>query len=165
MIRVLALVGALVGGAGMSQFPEFSVQYEQRLGGAVNEMRDVVACFDQSLADVGLTRDLVCAKTEGSALELKLISDAKASVARLTFLEGALARLQGASVMTKLFAIPTVSDMDVARNALNDFKPGIQISVEGLAGAAFGAIVGWFSFSWIFGAIGWVFGRRDEEEA
>ncbi|MBU0778826.1 MAG: DUF2937 family protein, partial [Alphaproteobacteria bacterium] len=35
MIRALALIGGLAGGAALSQYPEFSQQYLQRLAGQV----------------------------------------------------------------------------------------------------------------------------------
>ncbi|MEM9851772.1 MAG: DUF2937 family protein, partial [Pseudomonadota bacterium] len=49
----------LAGGCAMlcatSQFPEFSQQYVQRLGGAVDELRRVAADFDASARAAGLT--------------------------------------------------------------------------------------------------------------
>ncbi|WP_300519133.1 DUF2937 family protein [Aliiroseovarius sp.] len=56
MIRVLALVGGLGGAVTLSQFPEYSQQYLQRLAGAVDELSAVVAAFDASAAGFDLTR-------------------------------------------------------------------------------------------------------------
>ena len=42
-MRAIAVAGGLAGAAGLSQFPEFSQQYVQRLGGAVDELTAVVA--------------------------------------------------------------------------------------------------------------------------
>ena len=56
IIRALTLVGSLIAGAGASQFPEFSQQYAQRLGGAVGALSEVVADFDASAVAEGLTR-------------------------------------------------------------------------------------------------------------
>ena len=43
MIRTLTLAGALAGAVSLSQFPEFSQQYLQRLSGAVDELLLYVA--------------------------------------------------------------------------------------------------------------------------
>ncbi|NRB05388.1 MAG: DUF2937 family protein, partial [Rhodobacteraceae bacterium] len=44
--RAIALAGGLAGGLSLSQFPEFSQQYLQRLGGAVDALAVVVTDFD-----------------------------------------------------------------------------------------------------------------------
>ena len=46
ILRALTLAGGLTGAAVSSQFPEFSQQYTQRLGGAVDALAVVVADFD-----------------------------------------------------------------------------------------------------------------------
>ena len=56
MIRILAMAGGLAGAMALSQFPEFSQQYMQRMAGAVDELRGVVLAFDQSASQAGLTR-------------------------------------------------------------------------------------------------------------
>ena len=45
IIRAITLAGGLAVGAGASQFPEFSQQYAQRLGGAVDALGEVVRGF------------------------------------------------------------------------------------------------------------------------
>ncbi|MCK4862479.1 MAG: DUF2937 family protein, partial [Rhodobacteraceae bacterium] len=39
MANLPGIVGAVALGVSMSQFPEFTQQYQQRLGGAVDELR------------------------------------------------------------------------------------------------------------------------------
>ena len=39
MRRALSVLGGLALGFGFAQFPEYAQQYEQRLGGAVDEVR------------------------------------------------------------------------------------------------------------------------------
>ena len=55
--KALSLAGGIAGAVGLSQFPEFSQQYAQRLGGAVDELARVVEDFDADASDVGLNRD------------------------------------------------------------------------------------------------------------
>ncbi|MEM6307558.1 MAG: DUF2937 family protein [Pseudomonadota bacterium] len=104
ILRAITMAFALMTGAGFSQFPEYAQQYEQRLAGAVDEMRIVVANFDATLADLGQTRAQAFA--EGQTLsdrETLLLSNAKTNIDRLAFLETALARVQNSSVLTRLF--------------------------------------------------------------
>lgn len=55
--RALALVAGLGGAAGVSQFPEYSQQYMQRLGGAVDEFLRFMDDFDKDAASLDLSRD------------------------------------------------------------------------------------------------------------
>ena len=56
MLKFLAIAGGLAGAAGLSQYPEFSQQYTQRLGGQVDALSEVVADFEASAMRSGLTR-------------------------------------------------------------------------------------------------------------
>ncbi len=156
IIRTLTFAGALAGGAGMSQFPEYSQQYQQRLAGAVDEMRVVVQQFDDSIARVGKTREEVFAQTPASELERQLVNDGKANIDRLSFLETALARFQNAPVLNRLLNAPVVADGKVARAAWQDFKPALPLTVVGFAFAGIGFIAGWVFFAVVLGLLGLV---------
>ena len=53
------MIGGLTGAAGLSQLPEFSQQYLQRLAGQVDELTRQVVEFDQTaLADEGWLSEL-----------------------------------------------------------------------------------------------------------
>ena len=54
--KVITLAGGVAGAASFSQFPEFSQQYIQRMGGAVDELTRFVAEFDADAAELGLSR-------------------------------------------------------------------------------------------------------------
>ena len=58
IFRTLALFGGIAGSVSLSQFPEFSQQYLQRLGGAVDELSATVEAVDKSAAETGATRGL-----------------------------------------------------------------------------------------------------------
>ena len=158
IVRALTVAGAVAGGAGMSQFPEYSQQYQQRLAGAVDEMRVVVAQFDDSLASVGKTRAEVFMQTGGSDLERQLIDDGKSNIARIAHLETALARVKDAPILQRLFASPAVADRKVAAAAWSDFKPALPLTIVGLACAGIGLILGWVFCSILFGLLTLVFG-------
>ena len=57
MIGLLRLAVAVCLAIALSQFPAFSDQYVQRLGGQVDALSRVAAQFDASARAAGLTRD------------------------------------------------------------------------------------------------------------
>ena len=66
IVRAITLAGGLAVGAGTSQFPEFSQQYAQRLGCAVDALSEVVADFDTSAAAEGLSRSEALVQMTGA---------------------------------------------------------------------------------------------------
>ena len=54
--RFVCLLGAVIGGVSVSQVPEYTQQYTQRLAGAVDELDIIIAQFDADAARFGLTR-------------------------------------------------------------------------------------------------------------
>ena len=50
ILRTMALAAGLTGAATLSQFPEFSQQYTQRLGGAVDELSAIVMMLEHEFA-------------------------------------------------------------------------------------------------------------------
>ena len=54
MIRVLCLMGGLTGAIGLSQYPEFSQQYIQRLAGQVDALTIEARRFDDSALAEGM---------------------------------------------------------------------------------------------------------------
>src|SRR6056297_2592375 len=62
IFRVIAVTGGLAFAAGLSQFPEYSQQYTQRLSGAVDELSSIVMQFDADAESLGLSRDAALAE-------------------------------------------------------------------------------------------------------
>jgi len=54
--RTMSFILILVGGAVFSQAPEFTQQYRQRLGGALDELQAIVSAFEAQAAQFGLDR-------------------------------------------------------------------------------------------------------------
>lgn len=58
LVRRLATVGMMIfTGAAFSQAPEFTQQYYQRIGGALDELRTIVADFEFQASQNGLDRE------------------------------------------------------------------------------------------------------------
>ncbi len=54
-VRRLAVAIGLIAGLVGSQGPEFAQQYRQRIGGALDELKRIVAAFDDEARREGLT--------------------------------------------------------------------------------------------------------------
>lgn len=144
MRRMLTMVGGLALGLCFSQFPEYAQQYEQRLGGAVDELRTIVDDFDRDATRFGLTRQ--------QALERYTVSPDDFLVARGTSMDRTLARyqeltgmlsdLQQAGPLQRVAHLGDYLDSDVGARALQNFKPAVPVTPEG---------IGWGLAGWIIG--------------
>jgi hypothetical protein len=142
MRRTLAMVGGLALGLCFAQFPEYAQQYEQRLGGAVDELRTIVDDFDRDATRFGLTRQ--------QALERYAVSPDDFLVARGTSMDRTLARyqqltgmlsdLQRAGPLQRVAHLGDYLDSDVGARALQNFKPAVPVTPEGVGWG----LVGWF---------------------
>ncbi len=140
--RVLVLAGGVLGGASASQFPEFAQQYTQRLGGAVDALGEVVADFDASAADAGLTRDAALAELQGSAFLDARRQDMTRTFERYESLQADLTKLEGAGPFMRAYHATSMSDPDVARAAMETFEPAVPLGMAGLTFAGSGFVAG-----------------------
>lgn len=99
MLKFLAIAGGLVAAASLSQYPEFSHQYMQRLGGQVVALSEVVADFEASALRSGLTRTQAFEQMTGTQFLDDRQADMRATFTRHAVLTDNLARLRGASPM------------------------------------------------------------------
>ncbi len=144
-LRLLTLVGGLTGAVGLSQFPEFSQQYMQRLGGAVDELQRQVTRYESDAARQGMALDayLVALSDEGEMAETQAANMAS-DIARHDRLATALDTLEGAGpFMRARLAFDATPDREVAQRALEVFKPAIPATFEGAVFAGLGFLSGW----------------------
>ncbi|MEO8758437.1 MAG: DUF2937 family protein [Devosia sp.] len=146
MRRIIATVGGLALGLCFSQFPEYAQQYEQRLGGAVDELRAITTEFDSASQQAGLTREQAFSRYEaapdgflaGRGLSMQAI------FARYDELQTDLADLQGASPLQRLEHLGQYLDSGVGARALQNYKPAVPVTPEGLAWGLAGLVLGYF---------------------
>lgn len=144
-LRAMTLAGGLTGAAGLSQFPEFSQQYAQRLGGAVDELSRVVAEFDADADALGLTREAALDDlSKGSAMGAARAETMRRTFSRHEKLRSDLEALQGAGPFTRAYLATRMTDSTVAKRAWEDFKPAIPASFEGAVFAGAGFLAGIF---------------------
>ncbi len=145
--RMLTLAGALTGAAGLSQFPEFSQQYTQRLGGAVDELARVVADFDASAAAEGLTRDAALAEMTGTAFVDRRRGDMARTIARHARLEADLAALRAAGPFTRALHPARFGDADLLQATAADFRPALPLTFAGVSFGGIGLVAGALALS------------------
>lgn len=138
IIRTLVLVAGLSGALGAAQFPAYSQQYMQRLGGAVDALAVVVANFDASARAVGLSRQEALAQMTGTPFMERRRADMTASIARHDALREDLSVLQGQGPFMRAYHAARLTDPQIARGALTAFEPALPLNVVTGIFAAFG---------------------------
>ena len=144
IVRVLALVGGLTGAAGLSQFPEYSQQYMQRLGGAVDELHRSVDRLESDAARVGLTPEgyLAALGAEGD-LAATQAGNLRRDLARYRQLSADLRALEGAGPFMRAKLATHLGDRQIAARAFEAYKPAMPITFEGAVFAGTGFLAGW----------------------
>jgi hypothetical protein len=147
MRRALSIVGGLALGFGFAQFPEYAQQYEQRLGGAVDELKIIVDDFDRGAASFGLSREdalMRYALSPDEFLQDRGLS-MRMTIGRYERLSADRAQMQAASPIQRAQLLPRYLDSDVGKRALENFQPGVPATGEalawGLAGTAIGYVI------------------------
>ncbi len=142
MLRALTLAGGLAGAAVFSQFPEFSQQYRQRLGGAVDALAQVASDFDASAQAVGLSRDAALAQLTGTAFMERRRTDMQATFDRHAALSAALDLLEGQGPFMRAYYLPQIRDAQIARATWQDYAPAVPLNFAGIVFAGFGFVLG-----------------------
>ena len=149
MRAILSVIGGLALGLVLGQFPEYAQQYTQRLGGAVDELAVITADFDRAATTAGLTRAEALGRYAGNTdtfLVDRGLSMA-ATFARYEDLSASLARIRGANAIERFTLLPEFLDTEIGARALEDFRPAVPVTVEGLAYGGGGFVIGYIAIS------------------
>ena len=165
--RALALVGGMSGAVGLSQFPEYSQQYIQRLAGAVDELTLFVQDFDSDAASVGLTREAALEDLAKSGdLGAARAETIGTTIVRYEKMSAALEVLQNSGPFTRAYNAVQFNDLDIAQAAMDDFKPAVPVTFEGAVFTGVGFFGGWIGIAILLGVLRLViFGRRRDRLA
>ena len=130
--RLALFAGALTGIAA-SQIPEYAQQYRQRLGGAIDELQNIVSEFDADSARSGLSEAEGIARLSGNSDELVRGRGVQMSeiVQRLQKLSSQNAAMAQAGPIGRLVALASDFDPMVARHAYDSFEPAVPVTSEG----------------------------------
>lgn len=155
---VLRLIVALLLGAGLSQFPAFSDQYVQRLGGQVDALNAVARDFDASARNAGYSRDEALNDLSGTAFREAHAEDMRVTFARLDRLSADLTMLRTASPLERMLLPHRLRDTETLEATWGDFSPAVPVTSAGLAAGGIGFVLGWL----LTALTGMVFRRRHD---
>lgn len=151
MTGPLRLVVATCCAATLSQFPAFSDQYVQRLGGQVDALSRIAADFDTSAARAGMARNEALADLSGSAFRDAHQADMRRTFQRLDHARADLELLRLAGPLERMALPHRLRDTDTLIATWGDFRPAVPVTMSGLAAAGIGFLLGWFlmSVTWL----------------
>lgn len=160
MWRLLAVLGGVGGAVTLSQFPEFSQQYLQRLAGKVDALSAVTTAFDASASKAGLSREAALAQLSGNAFALDHQSDLRATFAEAARLSQNLAALRAASALERLTMPQRMGDAETLSATWRDFQPAIPTTPDGAMTAGLGYLAGWSATALLARLLLWPLRRR-----
>ena len=160
MIRLAALAGGLAGGVALSQFPEFSQQYLQRLGGQVDALAAVTESFDASAAKAGVTREAALTSMHGNDFLGFHQADMRATFGRFDRLSSDLTMLREAGPVERMFLPQRFDDAELLSATWGDFQPAVPATTAGLTTGAVGFAAGWAAVGGLLSLLARPFRRR-----
>ena len=143
--RRLALAVALIAGLIGSQGPEFVQQYRQRIGGALDELKRIVAQFDAAAARHGLTPPQAVGRLEQNTepLAREQGQDMVQTIARANRFEEELEEMRSAGPIKRIYVMAKDFEPEVVRHTLDNYEPAAPLSLEAVMAAGLAAIGGW----------------------
>jgi len=151
-VPLIKNIAALGLGITLSQFPEYSQQYVQRLGGAADELTKVVGDFDQTAQQSDQTRAQALASMSGTEFLEGRRSDMENTISRQERLTASYETLKDADAFTRIANIYRFSDPQIAASALEDYQPAIPITIESFV-MLLGGYVGLYGLMSFFGRL------------
>lgn len=153
MLKVISMAGGLAGAVSLSQFPEFSQQYMQRMAGAVDELHLMVTAFDLTARVNGMTRDEALERLAGDEFRDGVRDNIAQTVERYERLSQNLYVLRNMGTVKRLTQMHRFTDTELAQRTWDDFKPAVPVTTEGFLTAGIGFLVGWLGIGLLFAAL------------
>jgi len=137
--------GAMAGAVSFAQLPEFSQQYIQRIGGAVDELTTVVADFDRDAAASDLERRQALARmnTSDDTLVRDRGTTMTRTISRYESLTAQQEQVKTAEPVLRPVVVATDADPQLLQSTWEDFRPAVPVTRDGLVWLAIGAFFGW----------------------
>lgn len=152
MIRTLAMIGGLAGAVALSQFPEFTQQYMQRLSGARTELMVITTGFDLTAKAAGYSREEALDQMSGSDFQNDLRDQMQDNFDRYDRLDASYAALKGTEPLMRLTKLWHFRDVDLVERTWNEYRPAVPVTADGLLCAGIGYVGGWLIVSLLLGA-------------
>jgi hypothetical protein len=157
---MIAIAGGLAGGVALSQFPEFSQQYLQRLAGQVDALGAVTADFDASAAKANLTREEALASMQGTDFLGFRQADMRTAFVRYERLNSDLTMLREAGPVERLMLPQRFDDLELLRATWGDYQAAVPATTAGLTTGAVGFGAGWAAIAGLLSLLTRPFRRR-----
>lgn len=144
MLRVTSLLCAgLVGATLASQAPEFMQQYQQRLGGAIDELARVVRHFDTDARTAGLTREAAIQRFDraGDPFLRNRGRSMEHTISRWHSLSDHWRSLDAATALSRLPKFVAGLDTKVFERTWQHYRPAVPTTLEGLLYSGGGFLV------------------------
>jgi hypothetical protein len=145
IVRIVAFGLGIFGGIVASQGPEYSQQYRQRLGGAIDELQRVIARFDADAGNNNETQETAIARLRSNSDSLVSRQGVamQANVERVARLQPHREAMMQAGPFARIALMLRDGDQDVMEAAYRDFEPAVPVTEEGLLSTAIGFIAVW----------------------
>jgi len=145
VVRITAFGLGLLGGVAASQGPEYSQQYRQRLGGAIDELQRVIARFEADAQANGETQGTAIARLRANPDELvnRQGTAMQGNVERLERLRSHQEAMMQAGPFACIALMLRDGDQDVMEAVYRDFEPAMPVTEEGILSAAAGFVAVW----------------------
>lgn len=137
--RAVSVAGAMI----FMQIPAFLVQYQQRLGGHVDELALLIKKYKSAAADNGRTVDEYIGLHLQSSVK-EFVSSGKLmleNMERFTDLSAALKSISDSKGILKFISFLKNFDSDIFKAALKNFVPGLSFSLDTVLYGAIGIMV------------------------
>lgn len=159
LIRTVSLAIGILGAIVGAQLPEVMQQYQQRLGGAADELAVIVERFDQDATANNASRGDALAQLHASGDDLvrRRGIDMELNIERLARLRQQREDMSGDFLGRAVYFLGH-ADQALLGEALKDYQPAVPTTIEGLFSALTGFVAGW----WIVRLIAWPFRRWRE---
>jgi hypothetical protein len=144
--RFIAFVLAVVAGIVTSQAPEFAQQYRQRLGGAVDELAQVIEHFDSDAAASGVDQAgalAIMARNNEPLVRQQAVSMAE-TILRYHRLSEQQQAFASAPPFQRVLVVMQEFDRPLAQSTLQSYEPAVPTTPEGIVFAAAGFAVVYF---------------------
>lgn len=137
--RIISVTGAII----FAQMPAFIVQYQQRLGGHVDELKHLIAKYRSYAASNNRSlEEYINIHLQSNVKEFastgQLMNE---NLSRFNELSQALKELADSSGLVKLFMFFKNIDIDIYRGTMKNFVPGITFSADAILYGITGVIV------------------------
>jgi hypothetical protein len=162
ILKTFTLIGGMFGAAIFSQFPEFTQQYMQRMGGQIDALDVVLKDFDASADKASMTREQALASMGGTTFLENRRTDMRKTITRFEGLLNDRQQLSNASPLQRLIMPQHMRDGALGKATYDDFRPALPLSVEGAVSAGGGYVAGWSLIAAFLHFLKWPFRRRSK---